>query len=67
MSAGEPPSRTSLPCSAAVVAAGGQGLRLGTPVRKQFIQIGGKSILRYTLDLFLSLEEISRFQQNTFR
>ena len=51
-------NQKNVPC-AAVIAAGGSGTRMAGPVRKQFIELGGKSILRRCLDLFLSLEEIS--------
>ncbi|OGG06647.1 MAG: hypothetical protein A3F83_01755 [Candidatus Glassbacteria bacterium RIFCSPLOWO2_12_FULL_58_11] len=53
-------SVTTLPLCAAVIAAGGKGLRMGGKLRKQFIEIGGKSLLRHSLDLFLGLEEIVR-------
>ena len=52
-------NQKSVPC-AAVIAAGGSGSRMAGPVRKQFIQIGGRSILRHCIDLFLSLEEIGK-------
>ena len=42
----------------AVIAGGGSGLRLGGPVRKQFIEIAGKSILRHSLELFMGLPEV---------
>jgi len=45
---------------AAVIAAGGSGTRMAGPVRKQFIELGGRSILRRCVDLFLSLEEIGK-------
>lgn len=38
----------------ALIAAGGSGLRLGGEVPKQYQKINGKSILRHTLDVFLS-------------
>jgi len=53
-------SGNTLPPCAAVIAAGGRGLRMGAGLRKQFIEVGGKSILRHSLDLFLGLEEIVR-------
>lgn len=37
----------------AVIVAGGSGLRMGTPVPKQFLPIYGKPILLYTLNTFL--------------
>ena len=37
---------------AAIIAAGGKGVRAGTPVNKQFVEIGGKPILAHTLRAF---------------
>ncbi len=45
---------------AAVIAAGGSGSRMAGPVRKQFVEVGGKSILRHCVEVFLSLEEIKK-------
>ncbi|HUU30441.1 MAG TPA: 2-C-methyl-D-erythritol 2,4-cyclodiphosphate synthase [archaeon] len=50
----------SLLSCAAVIAAGGEGQRMGGKVKKQFLEIGGKSILRHCLELFLSLPEIEQ-------
>jgi 2-C-methyl-D-erythritol 4-phosphate cytidylyltransferase len=36
----------------AIIAAGGTGTRMGNPVPKQFLQIGGKTILWHSLDVF---------------
>lgn len=36
----------------AVIIAGGSGQRMGLEVPKQFVEIGGKSVLAYTLDAF---------------
>lgn len=43
---------------AAVIAASGQGRRLGYPQGKQFISIGGKPLLYHTLKAFLDYPEI---------
>lgn len=44
----------------AVIVAGGTGVRMGSPVPKQFISLGGKSVLWYTLKAFLAaFEDIS--------
>jgi len=45
---------------AAIIAAGGSGTRMAGPVRKQFIEVGGRSILRRCVDVFLTLEEIKK-------
>lgn len=42
--------------SYAVIVAGGKGERMGAAVPKQFLEIGGKPILRLTMERFLSLE-----------
>jgi 2-C-methyl-D-erythritol 4-phosphate cytidylyltransferase / 2-C-methyl-D-erythritol 2,4-cyclodiphosphate synthase len=49
-----------LPACAALIAAGGEGLRLGGGVRKQFREIAGKTVLRHSLELFLGIPEIRR-------
>jgi 2-C-methyl-D-erythritol 4-phosphate cytidylyltransferase len=41
-----------------VIAAAGQGKRMGGPVKKQFIELGGKPVLLHTLELFSGLEYI---------
>jgi 2-C-methyl-D-erythritol 4-phosphate cytidylyltransferase/2-C-methyl-D-erythritol 2,4-cyclodiphosphate synthase len=46
---------------AAIVAAGGQGRRLGGATPKQFVEIGGRTMLERTLDVFIahsSIDEI---------
>lgn len=43
---------------AAVIAAGGTGTRLGDPVPKQLLEIGGKPVLLHTLETILSIPEI---------
>lgn len=40
----------------AVIVAGGQGVRMGAPVPKQFLEIGGKPILRHTIERFLEFD-----------
>jgi len=57
---GNIPERESLGSCAAVIAAGGEGRRMGGPVKKQFLEIGGRSMLRHCLDLFLAIPEIRR-------
>lgn len=44
---------------AAVIVAAGQGLRMGSAKPKQFLPLGGKSILVHTLERFLSCSDIS--------
>ena len=39
----------------AIIVAGGSGTRMGGDLPKQFINIGGKPILRHTIERFLSL------------
>jgi len=39
----------------AIILAGGHGTRMGSSVAKQFLEIGGKPILRHTIEQFLSL------------
>lgn len=39
----------------AIIVAGGSGSRMGADVPKQFLQLGGKPILRHTIERFLSL------------
>ena len=45
---------------AVLIAAGGSGRRMGAGVRKQFIEVAGKSLLRHTVELFASLAEVTR-------
>ncbi|MBR5019833.1 MAG: 2-C-methyl-D-erythritol 4-phosphate cytidylyltransferase [Bacteroidales bacterium] len=40
----------------AVIVAGGQGVRMGADRPKQFLEIGGKPILRHTLERFLDFD-----------
>ncbi|MBQ6073396.1 MAG: 2-C-methyl-D-erythritol 4-phosphate cytidylyltransferase [Bacteroidales bacterium] len=42
--------------SYAVIVAGGQGLRMGADRPKQFLEIGGKPILRHTIERFLNFD-----------
>ena len=37
-----------------IVTAGGMGCRMGTPVPKQFLELGGKPILRITMEKFVA-------------
>ena len=46
--------------TAAVITAGGSGTRMGAPVPKQFLQIGGRAILQRTADRFLRQPWIDR-------
>ncbi len=46
------------PRVAAVIAAGGTGTRIGSQLPKQFIQIGGKPILLWTVEAVLSVESV---------
>ena len=41
-----------------VIAAGGKGRRLGSKIPKQFLQLGGISILQRSVELFVSLRSI---------
>ncbi|AMA74477.1 MULTISPECIES: 2-C-methyl-D-erythritol 4-phosphate cytidylyltransferase [Aneurinibacillus] len=41
-----------------VIAAAGQGKRMGGSVKKQFIELGGKPVLLHTLSLFIGLEHV---------
>ena len=43
---------------AAIVAAGGQGARLGTAVPKQFLELGGRAILDRSLEALLQCPAI---------
>ncbi|EJX07664.1 2-C-methyl-D-erythritol 4-phosphate cytidylyltransferase [gut metagenome] len=40
----------------ALIVAGGKGLRMGSDIPKQFLQIGGKPILMHTLDTFYAYD-----------
>jgi len=44
----------------AIIVAAGSGKRMGHSTKKQFLCIGSKPILAYTLDIFDSVEEIER-------
>ena len=44
----------------AVIAAGGIGSRMGADKPKQYIEIGGKSIIAHTAEKFLSCERINK-------
>lgn len=42
---------------AAIILAGGKGLRMGSDIPKQFIEIAGKPILFYTLESFIHFDK----------
>ena len=44
----------------AIIVAAGSGKRLGRSAKKQFLSIGSKPILAYTLDVFDSVEKVDR-------
>jgi 2-C-methyl-D-erythritol 4-phosphate cytidylyltransferase/2-C-methyl-D-erythritol 2,4-cyclodiphosphate synthase len=44
-------------CAAVIVAAGG-GVRFGGEQPKQFMEVGGKTVLRHCLEVFLGLDEL---------
>lgn len=46
--------------TAAVITAGGRGTRMGAPVPKQFLHIGGRAIIQCTADRFLKQEFIDQ-------
>ncbi len=41
---------------AAIIVAGGKGTRMGTPIPKQYLEIGGKPILMHTLEVFFDYD-----------
>lgn len=43
----------------AIVVAGGQGLRMGTDIPKQFLILGGRPVLMHTLEQFAGCEQIT--------
>lgn len=43
----------------AIIVAGGKGKRMGGPINKQYIKIGGKEILARTTQVFQSIDEIN--------
>jgi len=45
---------------AAIIVAAGSGKRMGQPTKKQFLSIGSKPILAYTLDVFDSIDKVDR-------
>ncbi len=55
----KPKSIKKPPC-AVVIAAGGKGLRMDGGARKQFVRIGGASILQHSIRPFLALPEVMR-------
>lgn len=42
----------------AIILAGGTGSRMGTKIKKQYIQLKGKEVIAYTIDVFNQLEEV---------
>ncbi|MBK5252284.1 MAG: 2-C-methyl-D-erythritol 4-phosphate cytidylyltransferase [Peptostreptococcaceae bacterium] len=42
----------------AVIAAAGSGSRMGNGVKKQYIELAGKPVLSYSLEVFLKMDEI---------
>jgi 2-C-methyl-D-erythritol 4-phosphate cytidylyltransferase / 2-C-methyl-D-erythritol 2,4-cyclodiphosphate synthase len=47
---------------AAIIVAAGRGQRAGSPIPKQYLTIGGRSVLARTLDAFLSAPEVTAVQ-----
>ncbi len=45
---------------AAIIAAGGRGLRVSSPIPKQFLEIRGKPILAWALEPFFQVNQISK-------
>lgn len=43
-----------------VVAAGGKGVRMGISEKKQYVKLGGKPVLSYSLEVFAAMEEVKR-------
>ncbi len=48
------------PRVAAILVAAGRGTRMGADLPKQYLEVGGRSILRRTVDRFLAVGRISR-------
>lgn len=44
--------------TSAIIVAGGKGLRMGSEIPKQFLEINGLPILFHTVQLFNSVEKI---------
>ena len=42
----------------AIILAGGKGVRMGLNIPKQFVEVLGKPIIAYTLDIFQQHQEI---------
>ncbi|GGZ39983.1 2-C-methyl-D-erythritol 4-phosphate cytidylyltransferase [Echinicola pacifica] len=40
----------------AIIVAGGKGTRMGSPIPKQYLEIGGKPVLMHTLEVFYQLD-----------
>lgn len=49
----------------AIIFAGGKGTRMGSQIPKQFLEINGRPILIYTLDLFQSNKKIDKIYIST--
>lgn len=45
---------------AVILLGGGSGSRMGIQTPKQFLSLNGKTVARYSFDLFLSMEQISK-------
>lgn len=43
---------------AAIILAGGNGTRMGSKVKKQFIEIAGKEVIAHAIEVFNSMEEV---------
>lgn len=52
------PNALPRPPVIAAVLAGGKGTRMGSPLPKQFIEVGGKPVLQHTLEAFEAAPEI---------
>ncbi len=44
--------------NAALILSGGTGTRMGTDIPKQYVEVGGKPVISYCLDVFESSEDI---------
>lgn len=51
----------------AIIFAGGKGTRMGTEIPKQFLEINGKPIIIYTLELFQNNEKIDKIYISTLK
>ncbi|MCF0173780.1 MAG: 2-C-methyl-D-erythritol 4-phosphate cytidylyltransferase, partial [Bacteroidales bacterium] len=39
-----------------IIVAAGSGIRLGSPLPKQFLEIGGKAIVHHTMEKFFAFD-----------